>query len=111
MNYPRVIPRDLFNEGNLLKCYGKLYIELEKIGLENLLKHFNKDTPFEVTQDESGCLYIDNLYINYIKFFRPLNSRESWSLYAIYNDIEYEIFTNEGTFTTKFKNLVLKKLK
>ncbi len=27
--YARVIPRDLFNEANLLKCFGNLYLRLE----------------------------------------------------------------------------------
>ncbi len=29
MTYKRVIPRDLFNEANLLKCYGALWIALD----------------------------------------------------------------------------------
>jgi hypothetical protein len=31
MGYTRVIPRDLFNEANLLKCIGGLYIALEHV--------------------------------------------------------------------------------
>lgn len=108
MSYDRVIPRDLFNEANLLKCYGKLYIELEKLGLEHILLHHNKEQLFNVCQDESGCLSINDIYIKDIELFRPLNSREEWPLYAMYKDIEYEVFTDEGTFTTNFKNLVLK---
>ena len=30
MTYTRVIPRDLFNEGDLLKCYGRLWILLDE---------------------------------------------------------------------------------
>ena len=33
MSYPRVIPRDLFNEASLLKCYGQVYLKLEELGL------------------------------------------------------------------------------
>jgi len=33
MSYTRVIPRDLFNEANLLKCYGQIYIEVERMSL------------------------------------------------------------------------------
>lgn len=29
-NYERVVPRDLFNEANLLKCIGKLVLEIEE---------------------------------------------------------------------------------
>lgn len=28
--YIRVVPRDLFNEGDLLKCYGRLWILLDE---------------------------------------------------------------------------------
>ena len=32
--YNRVIPRDLFNEANLLKCMGQLYLCLEAANLK-----------------------------------------------------------------------------
>ena len=108
MSYYRVIPRDLFNEGNLLKCYGKLYIELEKIGMENRLIHVRPESNFEVVQDESGFTYLNNVYMTSIQFYRPLNSREDWPLYAlnVETDDEYSVFDNEGNLDEEFKKFL-----
>ena len=54
MTYRRVIPRDLFNEGNLLKCLGKLYVQAEYYDEKTITVKQVDDGPFNV--------------------FRPLNS-------------------------------------
>lgn len=106
MSYKRVIPRDLFNEANLLKCYGKLWIELEKLNLEKLISHVDNDLNFDIVQDIDGDLTIDNVYLRNTKLRRPLNSRDPWPLYAMHDDIEYVVFCHDGTLTDEFKKLL-----
>lgn len=103
MSYCRVIPRDLFNEGNLLKCYGQLYIQLENCRLTTdasakLVDMFDNDEPFVIEQDQSsGELSIANVRFmvggRHVPLRRPLNSREPYPLWADnpFND-EYETF-------------------
>lgn len=111
MSYMRVIPRDLFNEANLLKCYGQIYINLEIMGKESCLHHKNDTEPFHTSSNEDGCLTLDNvkLVINdeEIRLERPLNSRDPWPLYAV--DYDYiSLFDNKGMFTSEFKTLLNK---
>jgi len=113
MSYYRVIPRDLFNEANLLKCYGQLYLNLEKIGKQSLLLHNN--WPFDITMDvSSGELSINNvgLFIdgNEINLFRPLNSHGPYPLYAYVKaemaaDEEIGVFNDDGSFSHEFKQI------
>lgn len=111
MSYLRVIPRDLFNEANLLKCLGQVYLKLEVLNLPNVeLVHTNEDRPFDVRQDPSdGALWVRNIALRKGRhkrwwFRRPLNSREPWPLYLIdIGDwVEYPVFTDEGEFTPEF---------
>jgi hypothetical protein len=105
MSYLRVIPRDLFNEANLLKCYGQLYIQLEKIGLEHTLEHSDTNEQFMVEQTIDGDLRLKNVQLlvngGAVHLFRPVNSREPYPLYALEEDTEEEIsiFKDDGSFT------------
>ena len=107
-NYNREIPRDLFNEANLLKCYGKLYIELEKLNSNNVEMVYENGKPFQISQDSSdGSLSIGNIFLKVkgSKYYpsRPLNSREPWPLYIITPDYtEIEIFTSSGSLSSEF---------
>jgi hypothetical protein len=104
MSYIRVIPRDLFNEANLLKCYGKIYINLETANLPGVeLEHDGE--PFDVQQDESsGSIFVANVVLRVrgkpCPLHRPLNSREAWPLYFTdENGEELEVFEEDGSFT------------
>jgi len=104
MTYDRVIPRDLFNEGNLLKCYGQLYLNLEKMGMEDCLKYTGGQ--FHVEQDQSdGSTYLLNVHLivrgQLYPLRRPLNSRDPYPLYVHVSedDDPIEVFTDNGTFT------------
>ena len=109
MTYKREIPRDLFNEANLLKCFGQLYLELEKLNLQHLLKHTCKDQPFGIRQEWSdGSLSIDNVWLSAPKgqfeLKRPLNSREPYPLYALLpgeDETEISVFNDDGTLTVE----------
>lgn len=104
MSYIRVIPRDLFNEGNLLKCYGRLYLNLEKVNVPGAHLEYEYGDSFEVVQDENdGSITL--LYVKlvvrgqYYPLRRPLNSREAWPLYVIVDDTEIAVFDEHGAFT------------
>ena len=105
MSYIRVIPRDLFNEANLLKCYGQLYINLERLGLEDCLVHDEDDAPFAVYQSQDdGSTTIANvtLVVNGAEVYlrRPLNSRAAYPLRAqIDDDTDIAVFTDAGEFS------------
>lgn len=85
MTYTRVIPRDLFNEGDLLKMLGKFWILTESRDTVQLIEVAPR-TPFEIEQDQSdGSISVQNVRV-FIKnrryrLYRPLNSREEWSLW------------------------------
>ena len=85
-NYERVIPRDLFNEASLLKCIGKLVLEIEE-GRLPWLTYGSDGGYFEIAQDDSdGSLEVVNVRFYYqdktrLHFIRPLNARSGWPLY------------------------------
>lgn len=113
MSYIRAIPRDLFNEANLLKCHGQLFIHLEgrlpNGGFPEDVSHF------EVEQDpNSGALYIVNLPFTIgrrqFRLTRPLNSRNPWPLYVeCPDDPEFEViavYNENGSLTDEMESLV-----
>lgn len=110
MNHQRVLPRDLFNEANLLKCIGHLWLKLE--GMANIEWDYNGE-PFEMCQDQDDdSVLIDNLILKIkgTKYFltHPLNSREAWPLYAWSFDTEEEtaVFNEYGALTAEFFHLI-----
>mgnify|MGYP007083426001 CR=1 FL=1 len=100
MSYTRVLPRDLFNEANLLKCVGKLTMMIED-GLIPWLTYAYDGEAFDIRQDGSdGSLRVHNIEFYFRdRYFiprRPLNSRDSWPLYAVADGAELEIFDDFG---------------
>jgi len=111
MTYRRVIPRDLFNEANLLKCYARIYINLETAGLHGVeLQH--DGLAFVVEQDPSnGAMFVSNVKLTASgpagrtehKLQRPLNSRDAWPLMLVDDqDEETPVFTADGSFSEDF---------
>ena len=115
MSYLRVIPRDLFNEGNFLKCWGQialLTMDSEEIEI------FHDDKAFRLEQDEDGWLYAKNLVLLIHKksfmVTRPINSRDPWPVYLVdgrEHNICVQIFdtdddTGEAFFSDKFLNFI-----
>lgn len=108
MTYRRVIPRDLFNEADFLKCLGKLWVALDEMPSEpGHAARWGEPASggFDVDQDPSdGSLSALGLafYIHGVEWrlYRPLNARESWPLWAINeNDSECEavrVFETSG---------------
>lgn len=117
MSYRRVIPRDLFNEASLLKCYGRLWILLDNLGphAHRAVLDGGGGSPFRIVQSEGdGSLTIGNLPFTIgrrpFRLFRPLNSRAAWPLYAIDDEDEdaeeVEVFTEAGDLTPGFLALI-----
>jgi hypothetical protein len=108
-NYARVIPRDLFNEANLLKCLGKLWIETEKY---RSVRWVHDGVPFEIQQDPSdGAISVRNLmfYVGNVSYrlWRPLNSRERWPLFLeIGWGRELEVFKEDGSLSDEMRQLI-----
>lgn len=103
--YLRVIPRDLFNEANLLKCLGKLYLCLETLNPEGVTLEHDGEA-FEIDQSEdSGGLFVRNVTLivrgEEVHLWRPLNSRHAWPLYLTLDldDEEYSVFDDDGNLS------------
>lgn len=112
MSYIRVIPRDLFNEANFLKCLGQLSLLInDGLAPEGLsIQHQRPETGFEITIDAgSGDLIMSNMFLvsqNGCRAWlhRPLNSRDSWPLYIVDWDEDEEIFVfaADGSLSKEF---------
>lgn len=115
MSYRRVLPRDLFNESNLLKCYGRLWIILSEMDNHQARFEMEEVESFEVFQSSGdGSLFVDNLPLTVgehdYRLKRPLNSREPWPLYAdSMDDPDFEmvpVFDDEGNLTDEMLSLI-----
>lgn len=100
--YERVLPRDAFNESNLLKCIGKLTLIIHNQAAPQwTFEHDGK--PFDIQQDQSdGSLYVANITFRWhgkpVRVYRPLNAREPWPLVAEpdKNGEPFIVFTDHG---------------
>lgn len=105
MTYFRVIPRDLFNEGDLLKCFGQLYLGLEKIRMEHLLVHTDEQGYFQVAQSQDdGSLWLKNVQLivrgQIVTLSRPLNARSKYPLWLTSgDDVEIRVFDDAGNLS------------
>ena len=108
--YERVIPRDLFNEANYMKCLGQLALILHDHPLPNIeLTGSYFECGMDLNQNIDGDLYTDDLvlsnslsHVRYV-FYRPLNSREAWPIQIYSVDHEMvDVFTNEGKLSPEF---------
>lgn len=113
MSYLRVIPRDLFNEANLLKCMGRLWILAETTSGVVSVEFAGEgtDAPFDIHQDEStGEIFVANVWVTVngriVAIRRPLNSREDWPLYAsLWDEGPVPVFDDAGKLTEDFLQL------
>lgn len=109
-HYQRVIPRDLFNEGNLLTCYGKLWINIEKLNNSNIELVYVDGKQFDIHQNpQDGSLRIENVELcikgEVQTIYRPLNSRDKWPLVILPDGEDQEeifIFNEDGEFSEEF---------
>lgn len=109
MTYARVIPRDLFNEGDLLNCLGRLWVKLDdRRDHTAQLEHHEEDGAFVVHQDPSDgsirCCSL-TLFIRDrlpVRLFRPLNARDKWPLWARIDDEDVRVFDLDGELSPEF---------
>jgi len=116
MSYIRVIPRDLFNEANLLKCLGRLWIETERFQSEfaacPAVRIEHDGAAFDIEQGENGQLWVTNvrLYLHeqLCELWRPVNSREPWPLYLrSENGLEdIEVFDETGKLSAELLAII-----
>jgi hypothetical protein len=112
MSYTRIIPRDLFNEGNLLKCLGQLYIKLETAGKHHAM--FDEDTDdFAIEQDQNdGSISATGVVFSIrrckMRLYRPLNARSPWPLWmALDNDTDpIEVFDDAGELSSDMRRAI-----
>lgn len=114
MTYARVIPRDLFNEGNLLTCLGRLVILLgETPGHTAKVEGPAARDRFDVYQNSGdGSISCVNVTLTIgdrenIELFRPLNARDKWPLYALRGaDDEVRVFDLDGALDPDFRRMI-----
>lgn len=113
MAYTRVLPRDLFNEAGLLKCYGRLWILLD--GNRDHAARFETEDAdvFDIQQDESsGAIYVANVVFTVrgerVQLTRPLNARSAWPLYANHEDDAIAVFDEDGSLSADMFLLIRK---
>lgn len=116
MTYQRVLPRDLFNEANLLKCLGQLALLVHEQlpAVRGLyLAETDLEDAFDVQQDpNTGNLFVTNLAWcvddpefgpQPVYFERPLNSRDPWPLRVLTEeDDALRVFEDDGSVTPEF---------
>lgn len=108
MTYRRTLPRDLFNEADLLKMLGRLWIALDETpGHDARFAEEDVDS-FEIVQDpSSGAIRVANLTLEISgqahRLERPLNARTPWPLWLFRDDdedLEIRVFDEQGALST-----------
>ena len=116
MSYVRVLPRDLFNEANLLKCLGQLWLLVDGKGPAAQFDVEAVEDGFWIQQDPNdGSIYVANLPFSMggrrAHLSRPLNSREPWPLYISFPDhpeIDVTpVFDDQGKLSHEFTLLLV----
>lgn len=107
----RVLPRDAFNDGNLLKCIGQLTLLIEDGKIDGLTYEYDGE-PFDIRMDESdGSTYVANLTFMTetgwtIPHRRNLNSRHRFPIIFVIDGEDYYPLNENGKFqmdTSHFK--------
>jgi len=113
----RVVPRDLFNESKLLKCLGRISVDildghaqLHKYGIYDILNE--PEEGFDIYQNDDGDISCTNYVVSVptssgavadLYLYTRLNSKANWPLHYVSHEGEpIEVFTNNGAYTTEF---------
>lgn len=80
------------------------------------IEHENPEDGFRIEQDDStGALYCENLTCwsagRQIGLRAPYNSKDAFPLQFILGDEEGAVFTDTGSFSDEFKNLITRSSK
>lgn len=116
MSYERVLPRDLFNEADLLKCLGRLWMLLDETRDHLAEIEQERVAAFEIDQDPSdGSIHVANLTFRIDgrihQLRRPVNSRQKWPLWVETRegDPDFEavrVFDDEGNLSEEMVSLI-----
>lgn len=113
MTYTRVIPRDLFNEGDLLNCLGRLSLKLEDRRDHTAVLHGPafRGEGFSIDQDQAdGSIWARNVLLmvgeEEVPLFRPLNARDKWPLWARDGDEDRRVFDLDGELSPEFWTMI-----
>lgn len=118
MSYKRVVPRDLFNESMLLKCLGRMSVDILdgkfiKYRMDDKL--LNPTFGFEIEQNPyDGSIFCENYQVTvesqvgklFLRLFTPLNSRTNYPLIceSIFDSELINVFHEDGKYTKEFFN-------
>lgn len=114
--YQRVLPRDAFNEGNLMTNIGRLWILLDEHRDHDASIVEEDVEQFDIQQnDATGGLTVTNLTFliggtrHYLE--RPLNSRDKWPLLVSEKDGDddfepIEVFDDQGRLSAEMLELI-----
>lgn len=104
MPYTRIVPRDLFNEANLLKCLGRVALLIHNGKLPGLrLNEPALEKGFNIMQNpNTGGTFCQNFILysdkGVVTHERNLNARDPWPLYFTdEHDNEYCVFNDNGS--------------
>ena len=99
MNYTRTLPRDLFNEANLLAGVGHLILAL-RILADPEWAWADSVERFDIAYDGDVSIYVANLGLEYkgerVRPYVQLNDRDPLPLRAQVGDDYYKVFTAPG---------------
>lgn len=110
--YSRVVPRDLFNEAKLLKCFGQLVLLIHDGLAPKCLEVDEGEGDWEVYQrQDDGGLFLEGLKIQVkstqLELYTMYNSKESYPLLCMTDEDEIEVFYKDGTLTDDFIEYVV----
>lgn len=106
-NYKRVIPRDLFNEALLLKSMGRLILSIEDAKAMPGLTYKYDGKPFAIAVGTAEYMQLMNVRIylhgHLLNFYTTYNSRRNYPLIVFYDNCEYLVFDEDGSYSDEFK--------
>jgi hypothetical protein len=107
--YGRVLPRDLFNESKLLKCFGLLTVRIHDAMAPKGLEFEHDASPFDIALTDDGSLTITNIQLtlngHYLFFKTTYNSKSNFPFFLEHDDCEYLVFDEQGEFTEEFQDM------
>lgn len=113
MSYPRVVPRDFFNEAKLLKCLGMIALAV----VDDKFYAYDLEVEHELEESESGFiidfshvqdgLFCSNYWFKVngylVDFFSRYNSHENYPLQFLDSGGNvYSVMDEKGGFTQEF---------
>lgn len=113
--YVRILPRDLFNESKLLKCYAQLALHIHDGKADPALRLEHRDRRnrgFIIDMDgPRNLLYCRNLSLRVrkaeIRVGTPINSREPYPMEFVEPDENFgPVFIDNGDLSPEFLQYV-----